>query len=273
MKLNLEPDPNGQSGGGNSDWKSSLPDDLKNSSVLANVADIPTLVKNYVNAESLIGKKRLVVPDAKADDKAWDDVYSQLGRPATPDKYGVPEFKFEEGLEVKPELVDKAKLHFHKLGLNEKQAKGILEYYFGIENERFKDGKVTTSSARTEAEEAMKKQFGAKYDQIVTAAKSVVVKADEDGDLVNFLNESKLGNDPRLIKAFAKISSWMKEDSSGSMNGGNQNMSPKAKAQQELANLKADTEFMNTMFSGVGAPQKAATAKWNELHRLAAMPD
>src|SRR5690349_23798919 len=98
MKLNLDPDP-GAGGGGNSDWKASLPDDLKASPVLQKFKTPEDAYRAHINLESVIGHKRLVVPDAKADEKTWEDVYNQLGRPPTPDKYPVPEFKFEEGLQ------------------------------------------------------------------------------------------------------------------------------------------------------------------------------
>ena len=268
MKLNLDPDPNGQPGGGNStDWKASLPEDLRSATVLANVPDVATLVKNYVNAESLIGKKRVPQPDPKWNDQQWDEFYAQVGRPATPDKYGVPDFKFEEGLTVQPELVDKAKMHFHKLGLNERQAKGILEYYFGMENDRFKTTRDSTATERLTAEEAMKKKWGDKFDVKVESAKAVLKKFDKDGAFTNYLNESKLGNDPRMVEMLAEFAATMREDSSGQPGGsGGLPLPDSQRAKLELEELKGDDEFKKKFMQG----DKWAVNKWNELHRLAA---
>jgi hypothetical protein len=265
MKLLLNPDPNGQPGGGG-DWRASLPDDLKSASVLANVPDVPTLVKNYINAESLIGKKRLPLPEKNWNDTQWDDFYKQAGRPETPDKYPVPEFKFEEGLAVQPELVDKAKLQFHKLGLSEKQAKGILEYYFGIENERFKSGKESMSQTRAQAEEAMKKEFGDKYESKLALAKAALTRFDEPGsDFVKFLDESKLGNDPRMVKFLTRVADKLNEDSSGSAGSTGLPLPGPERAKLEIVNLKADKEFMDAFTKG----SKPHVQRWNDLHNLA----
>jgi len=239
---------------------------LRGASVLANVPDIPTLVKNYVNAESLIGKKRLPVPDKNWDDKQWGEFYALAGRPETPDKYKVPEYKFEEGISVAPELVDQARLQFHKLGLSEKQAAGVLEHYFGIVNEQFKQTKGSTMAERQAAEEAMKKEYGDKYEQKVGLANAVLAKFSEtDGAFTKFLSESKLGNDPRMVKFLLKIGEKLNEDSAGNP-GGDLPLPSAQRAKMELDQLKSDAEFKAKFLSG----DKWALSKWNELQRLAA---
>lgn len=267
MKLNLNPDPNGQSGGGTppADWRATLPDDIKASPSIAKFKSVDELAKSYINAESLIGTKRIPAPQANWTEKEWDELYKQIGRPETPDKYQVPEFKFEEGLEVKQELVDKAKLHFHKIGLTPQQAKGILEYYFTIENERFKDTRTSSSAEVTAAEEAMKKQFGKDYDVKVSQAKALLQRFDTDGTMASFLNESKLGNDARMLKFLASVADKFKEDSTGSTGGLGMSLPTTEKAKLDIAAMKSDSDFMEKFIKG----EKWAVDKWNELHRLA----
>lgn len=262
MKLLLDPNPGG---GGGTDWKATLPEDLRASPSLADIQDIPSLAKSFVNAQSLIGRKRLPLPEKNWGDKEWDDLYGQLGRPQTPDKYGVPEFQFEEGLSVAPELVDKAKLQFHKLGLSERQAKGILEFYFGMENDRYKETKGTSTSERSAAEEALKKQYGDKYDSKLALAKSAIAKfGDQEGQFLKYLDESKLGNDPRLVAFLVKVAETLNEDSTGNP-GSSLPIPDKEKAKLEIANLKMDKEFMDAFLKG----SKPHVDKWNELHSMA----
>ena len=266
MKILLNPDPQGGQSGGGSDWKASLPEDLRGAPVLANVPDVATLVKNYVNAESLIGKKRLPVPDKNWNDGQWDEFYKLAGRPETPDKYKVPEFKFEEGVTVNDEMVDKARLQFHKLGLSEKQAAGVLEHYFGIVNEQFKASKGSTESEKQAAEAALRKEYGDKYEQKVTVANAVLAKfSDQEGSFTKFLAESKLGNDPRMVKFLLKVADKINEDAAGNP-GGDLPLPSAARAKMELEQLKSDDDFKKKFLTG----DKWAVGKWNELQRLAA---
>jgi hypothetical protein len=264
MKLLLDP-ASGQSGGGGADWKASLPEDLRGASVLANVPDVQTLVKNYVNAESLIGKKRVPIPDKNWGDKEYEEFHTAIGRPATPDKYAEPDLKFEEGFAVDKERLEKYKMQFHKLGLTERQAKGLMEAYLSDENDRFKSTKTGAFDERSKAEEAMKKEFGDKYQQKVDMAIAAVKKFDTDtGEFSKFLNETKLGNHPALVKVFSKIAEKFGEDSTGNPGGG-MPIPDKTRAKNEIDTLKTDKDFMAQFMSG----SKPAVARWNELHRLA----
>lgn len=264
MKLNLDPDNTG-GGGGNSDWKASLPEDLRTAKCLESIKDIGALAKSYVNAESLIGMKRLQEPDARWTDKEWDDFYSKTGRPKTAAEYAVPEFKFEEGhAGLSGELVDKAKAHFHKLGLSDRQFKGIMEYYMTSENERFKQQKTTSSGERQAAEDAMKQKFGDKYEAKLLTAKNVLDKFDTEGTFRSFLNESKLGNDPRMVQFLVGFGESLREDKSGGTN--NLNFLPdKARARVEIDQLRGDDSFMQKYLSG----DTYAKNRWDELHRIA----
>ena len=62
-----------------------------------------------------------------------------------------------------------------------------------------------------EAKVELTKEWGGDYDK-KTAAASGLVKALADEDFVNYLSETGLGNDPRMLKAFYKLSTFISED-------------------------------------------------------------
>ena len=75
----------------------------------------------------MICKDKVAVPNKNSTDDQWNEVYDKLGRPESADKYS---------LNAKSDVVpidDNAIKQFaenaHQLGLNNKQAQGILEFY------------------------------------------------------------------------------------------------------------------------------------------------
>ena len=61
------------------------------------------------------------------------------------------------------------------------------------------------------AKETLTKEWGGDYDE-KTAAASGLVAALADKDFVEYLTETGLGNDPRMLKAFYKLSTYISED-------------------------------------------------------------
>ena len=70
--------------------------------------------------------------------------------------------------------------------------------------------KVMETEAK-EAKAALTKEWGGDYEKKVAAA-SGLVAALADDDLVEYLSERGLGNDPRMLKAIHKLSTYISED-------------------------------------------------------------
>jgi len=108
-------------------WKEAIPEDLRNDPNISKFTELEALAKSYINATRMIGQDKVAVPNNNSTDDQWNEVYNKLGRPESPDKY-----KLEVKSDVVP-LDDGAIKSFaenaHKLGLNNKQAQGILEFY------------------------------------------------------------------------------------------------------------------------------------------------
>ena len=70
-----------------SDFRASLPEDLREHSALQPIQDVENLAKAYVNASSMIGRDKVVIPAENSSPDDWNEVYGRLGRPDEPAGY------------------------------------------------------------------------------------------------------------------------------------------------------------------------------------------
>jgi hypothetical protein len=256
-----------------STWLNDLPEDLRADPTLTQLKGStwqevgPTLAKSLVDNKRFVGAEKVLKPQKNWTEKEWSEFYAAAGRPEAPDKYSSPEVQLEEGVTIDDTKMAQAREHFHKLGLSDTQAKGILEYYLGITNEQVKGSRTASAAALAETETALKKEWGRNYDMNVQLARAAIAKFG-DGEFNSFLEESKLSNNPKFIKALARIGQAMTEDTATGK-GGQAILPSEIQAQQEIAKLKADPAFQNQRFGSDRVLQAAAQSRWEELHRMA----
>jgi hypothetical protein len=239
-------------------WLDSLPHEMRIEPSLATIPDIPTLAKNYVETKRALGTEKIPKPQKNWDQKQRDEFYNTIGRPESPDKYTDPTVQLDESLKLDPERMRAAKTQFHKLGLTDDQAKGIMEYYLNITNNEVKTSKESQTAAIAAADAALRKEWGQKYDMNVELAKAAANKFAK-AELVQ-----KYGNDPEFLSFLAKVGQGMMEDSAEGRGSGNI-LPTHLNAEREILKMKADPQFMGRFLKG----DKAAVAMWNEQHRVA----
>ena len=194
-----------------STWKESISETYRNDPNIEKFTEIDALAKSYINATRMIGQDKVAVPNENSTDDQWNEVYAKLGRPESADKYK---------LDVKSETVpieDGAIKQFaetsHKLGLNNKQAQGILEYYKSMMEGSAQQSKVDTETAQAQAEQQLRQEWGKTFEENVKKAGSVA-KANLGVDVLDMQlkDGTRLGDHPDIIKGFAKIADMMSED-------------------------------------------------------------
>jgi hypothetical protein len=195
-----------------------------------------------------------------------DAFYNKLGRPGTPDGYKLQTPK-EGG---NPEFTKWASEAFHKAGLSETQAKGMMDKW----NE-YIGGQTTAEKTRTEQlrqveATSLKKEWGAAYDQNMNVAKRAAREFGFDGKTLDAL-DAAVGHD-KTMKLLQKIGAGFGEAnfvpgndgrSSNSFNGA---MTP-AQAKDQIRQLKSDPDFVRRYTQG--GTNSREYAQLQKLHQFA----
>lgn len=129
------------------------------------------VVESYRNLEKFHGVPAdQIVKLPKADDvEGWNGVYGRLGRPESADKYAPV-----EGVEIDAEALKRFDGKFHAAGLNDTQRKAILTEYDAYSKQMFEEQEKALAQEKSIQTEALKKEWGANYDERVDLAKRAV---------------------------------------------------------------------------------------------------
>ena len=191
--------------------KEAIPEELRNDPNISKFTELEALAKSYVNATRMIGQDKVAVPNNNSTEDQWNEVYDKLGRPESADKYQ---------LDVKSDIVpldDGAIKQFaenaHQLGLNNKQAQGILEFYKNSMESSAQQSKIDNETAQANAEQELRKEWGSNYENNIKKAGSIA-KANMNPEVLDMelKDGTRLGDHPAIIKGFANIANLMSED-------------------------------------------------------------
>ena len=194
-----------------STWKDSISEEFRKDPNIEKFTEIDALAKSYINATRMIGQDKVVIPTNNSTEEQWNEVYDKLGRPESAEKYS---------LDAKSKVVsldENAVKQFaetsHKLGLNNKQAQGLLEFYKQNMEGTAQQAKIDTETAQAQAEQELRSEWGREFDVRVKQASSLA-KANIKPEVLDMTlsNGTRLGDHPEIIKGFAKIAGMMSED-------------------------------------------------------------
>jgi hypothetical protein len=216
----------------------------------------------YANAQKALSGDKVPVPK----DGVWDaDARKKLGIPDKPEDYAtaikkpeLPEgMKWDEGFE-------KAALPVaHSLGLTPKQLEGLMGFYGAHQAEQFKASQAALVTAAEETAAALRDEFGAQFEAKLTQAKRVVQQLGGP-EVIQALNETGAGNNPHLVKLFAKIGAMMGEDQLKSGASGQFGMGTE-EAKAEIRKLQSHPAYMDKYH----AEHQDIITKLGELHKTA----
>ena len=218
-------------------WKEAISEEFRNDPNISKFTELDALAKSYINATRMIGQDKVAVPNENSTDDQWNEVYTKLGRPETADKY-----KLEAKSDIVP--IDEGAIKTfaetsHKLGLNNKQAQGILEYYKSMMEGTAQQSRIDYETSHAEAVQQLRQEWGKSYDENVKKA-AAVAKANLGTDIleIQLKDGSVLGDNPTLIKGFLKIANMMSEDKIVSTES--ENVDQGKDVEQEIATIMND---------------------------------
>ena len=192
-------------------WKTSISEEFRNDPSIEKFTEIDSLAKSYINATKMIGQDKIIIPTNNSTEDQWNEVYSKLGRPESADKYALD--AKSETVQMDEGAIKSFAEQSHKLGLNNKQAQGILEYYKNNMEGSAQQSRIDTETAQTQAEQQLRQEWGRDFDNQVSKA-GALAKANINTEVLDMTlsNGTRLGDHPDIIKGFAKIAGMMSED-------------------------------------------------------------
>ena len=177
-----------------------------------NEADYEGLAKGYTNLEQLLGREKIPKPLSDEDQEGWDRWYAASGRPDKPEAY---EFKrpdkLPDGLGYDEELEADFRATAYGLGFNNKQASTLHEKFVANQVKRYDAYAKSKQQQRAEAEAALQREWGNKYEKNVNSALTAMAHF-ATPEYRKHLEETGQGNDPAVIRQWALVGQQMMGD-------------------------------------------------------------
>jgi hypothetical protein len=241
-------------------WRDTLPEDIRSNGALAQFKDVPSLAKSYVHAQSLIGKKGVVLPSEKASDEEWTGFYQSLGQPPI-DKF---EIATPKDTPLNENFLKDFKTNAHKAGLLPKQAQGLLDWYLNAEKSMTAETQKVAQGEQIKNLDALKQEWGPGYSKQIFLAQTAA-KELGGASFVEYLNQTGLGNDAQVIKIMAKAGALLGEDKlRGDGSGGQFGKTP-AETRREINDIMGNPK--HPYFDATHPGHKQAVADMSERYK------
>lgn len=231
------------------DWRASLPEDLRAEKSLESFKDVGALAKSYVETKRMVGDALKVPgPEAKPEERAA--FFTKLGRPEAPDKYAIkpPVFPEEMGIGWDSEAQAAFLAEMHDAGLTNAQVQRALDWYgkymLGAHDTQIRQ----TAAERKAAEAALRTAWGSAWDRNVGLARAAVHKLFAGDEDVLAAFEAK-GNNPNIVKGLALVGEMLVER--GEIRGDEHRGGRTAEEiEAELTAIRNDPKSVNDMKAG-----------------------
>lgn len=190
-----------------SDFRASLPEDLREHSALQPIQDVENLAKAYVNASTMIGKDKMVLPGEHASADDWAAVYDRLGRPEDAGSYNI-----DAGESADDGMLNWFQSTAHDIGLNNAQAQQLVTAYNDMASSQTENSEQTMVAAQEQTQVVLQKEFGAKFEDNINNAGALLNEfGSEDLSEMLLADGSRLGDHPDFIKTLVNVSDFIQE--------------------------------------------------------------
>ena len=254
-------------------FKDHLAPEFKEHTALQDINDVNGMAKSYISAQEMIGQQRLPMPVAEADPSEWSRFYDSVGRPTGEEGkgYEFDEGSIPEGVQKNDDMEKFFRKSMHDAGLSQKQAQAMYKSYNDFSGQFTEKQANTTADMEKKWDTDIRQEFGLAYNDQLESAKAAVEEFGSD-NLKQYLDESRLGNHPEMIKFAAKIGTQLLEKGSQGRAGrqGTSVLTPD-QAKSEIAQLHSNPQFMEA-YHGSGPTHEEAIKRMTALHDFAYPP-
>lgn len=245
-----------EGGSDNLDWKSTLPEDLRDNPTLSNFKDVASLAKTVVHQQQQMGSR---IPMPKTEEE-FSELYTKLGRPAEASEYqynvpdGMDEYFGEQALGEFGQVA-------HKIGLNQQQVDALIEYQAGAIGSELENEPAFLAQQMQQTQEQLKSEWGLDYDKNVRAARRAL-EVYGDPEIAELMNTSA-GNHPAVVKLFARLGAEITEDMAQNTQRSNVAVSP-LDARAEIDATMANPN--HPYFNDKSPDHRTAIERMRQLH-------
>jgi hypothetical protein len=204
------------------DWRAGLPDEVRQDPLLARVPDLPTLARNYLEAQRTIRSTQRTAPLPGPTGQLTPEQIAQWrkeelpklqqagvleGPPAAPEGYQLQDPQTAVGDPAWGQTKSSFTAAAHALGLSPRQAQGLVDWY-GREQE----GRLAQlETLYDEGFKALEQVYGPTTRARVARANQVLTNHDVTGNVRKILQAAHLDNNPDLIRLLVSIGDRMYE--------------------------------------------------------------
>lgn len=241
------------------DWRSSLPDELKTAKPLQSIKSVEDLAKGFVNAQSVIGRRfEDLTPEQLSE------YYGALGRPESPEDY---KFEAPEGREINTELESWFRNQAFEGGLTKAAAEKLFNDFTAMEAETLAQREQMVELQMQEQQKQLQKDFGPAYDERVNLANRALREFGGD-EAIAAITESGLQNHPALVKLLANAGETLAEGNFTSGQKTGKFGMTSEEASEQISKLRADPEFSKHYMDPSSSKHKEAASKLEELYKI-----
>lgn len=170
------------------------------------------LVTDYLETKSKL-ENAVFLPGEDADEQERVAFLSKLGVPETKDGYELQQPQdLPKGMEYDRETETWFRDKAHELGLSKNQAEQLYAEFNDRQVKAFTTTQAERERKRKETEEALREQYGDKYDTNMELARRAVRQLGTD-DFDAMLERTGLTNDPAMVRFFVELGQRMGPDS------------------------------------------------------------
>lgn len=210
-------------------WLDALPDDAKDyKDTLAKYKSVPDMAKALANANALIGKK-LGVPNEKSSPEEVAAFRKAMGVPESIEEYKFVPDALPEGMTWSDDMAKPYAEIAHKHGIPPAAMKELVNQHAKTEAFKMEAIQATFEKQRTEAVQALQKEWGNDFGKNIGLAKQAAKLAGVDANSHGF-------SDPEVVRGFVRMAQMMSEDKVGRSMGGTEFMTGAARAKDIMTN-------------------------------------
>jgi len=190
----------------NDDFTSNAPDVVKDLIAKKGYDNLGKFFDSYVNLEKMKGGSEGIVIPSDDNPDGWGEVWNQLGRPETHDKY---EITYDGDIPLSDDLTNSFKQFAHGMGLSQKQFNDTVAFQLDAVKASEEAYAKQVQERQEENVSKMQEKWKDKYD--VTFQKTQ--DAAEKLGVLEFFKSRGLDTEPEVVNMLLTIANSDSEDS------------------------------------------------------------